>query len=1023
MEQNPLNQPQKQPTNNDNKPDFTHGWYGEDESSPKTTRQQIPLLPPDQTKPPEENEVFSDHFTFDETLPSEPQLKDRLFKYWETVKAKLRSIKFVHPKRKNPEKTFSCLLQILLIGIFAAIILASGGAGFAFLTYQNIKNAEDFPDVRALYDRAAKFETTYILDRDGNVLYEIIDPYAGKRHYIPLDQISPNLIAATIATEDKEYYNHAGFDPIAIARSLIKNLIASDIQSGASTITQQLARIILLEPEERYDISYRRKAKEIVVAAELTRIYSKEEILEIYLNQINYGNLSYGVEAAAKTYFNKPASDLSLGEASFLTGLPQAPAVWDVYTNPELALNRQSQVLTLTQEMSAEKGCIYVGSQHDRICVSPDDAANALVETLNYEFTPPTYEMRYPHWVFYVYNWLFNTFDATTIYQSGFTIHTTIDPELQEIAQEMITGQVNALADKNVQNGALISMHPGTGEILAMVGSADFYNDSISGQVNMAISPRQPGSSIKPLVYLAAFEKGWTPSTLIWDIPTEFPPSGIPDDYSPAYKPVNYDRKYHGPVLLRDALQNSYNIPAVSALQYVNIYDDPATMEEDGFINFAERMGITTLTRDDYGLSISLGGGEVSLLELTKAYAIMSNRGRDVIPIAVTKITDRNGQTVYKAPAQTSKEILSPEHAFLISDILSDNDARAPMFGVNSWLAMPFPAAAKTGTTNDYRDSWTMGYTPDLVTGVWLGNADYTEMDSVTGLYGAAPIWAQFMQTAVPIVTGNNPSPFVPTNGIEEHTICVISGTEPSEKCPQTKTEYFAYGEGPEEAKNDLWKTVRVDPWTLLEYSEKCNPKYEVLPVLNVTDENAKAWILGTNQGKEWAASIGFTDSIYFTPTEVCSMDDPQAKVEFAFPTNGESINSDSLGIYAIAYGEKYYKRYKLYIGEGDSPSNWELLKEEEKAFEQPGQLYDLDLSELPNGPITLRLVIYSSISTKMETRVTFTLNRPTATPTATPTMTTTPTLTLTPTLTPTGTPTPTLPPSPSPTPTATPTE
>ena len=1023
MEQRPVNQQPETPNSPDPKPDFSHGWYGEEEEMPKTTRQQILVQPPEQRSiPPTDNESVKP-IIFNETIATKPSFQVKILQLLDSIFEKLRSIKFVRPKRKNPERNFSCFLQILLISIFAAIIFASAGAGFAFLTYQNIKNATDFPDVRALYDRAAKFETTYILDRDGNVLYELIDPYAGKRHYVPLDQISPNLIAATIATEDKEYYNHAGFDPVAIARALIKNLIASDIESGASTITQQLARIILLDPNERYEVSYRRKAKEIVVAAELTRIYSKEEILEIYLNQINYGNLSYGVEAAAKTYFNKPASDLTLGEGSFLAGLPQAPAVWDIYSNPELALNRQSQVLTLTQEMSQDKGCIYVGSQHDRVCVSPEDTANALVEILNYAFSPPSYEMRYPHWVFYVYNWLFANFDSTTIYQSGFTIHTTIDPELQELAQSMVEGQVNALADKNVQNGALVSMHPGTGEILAMVGSADFYNEDISGQVNMAISPRQPGSSIKPLVYLAAFEKEWTASTLIWDIPTDFPPTGIPDEFSPAYKPVNYDRKYHGPVLLRSALQNSYNIPAVAALQYVSIYDDPTTVKEDGFINFARRMGITTLNREDYGLSLSLGGGEVSLLELTKAYAIMANRGRDVTPIAVTKITDRNGQTVYQAPAQTAEEIISPEHAFLISDILSDNDARAPMFGYNSSLAMPFPAAAKTGTTNDYRGSWTMGYTPDLVTGVWFGNADYTEMDSVTGLYGAAPVWAQFMQTAIPIVTGNNPSLFIPTNGIEEHTICTASGTEPSESCPETTTEYFAYGKGPKEAKEDLWKSVRVDPWTLLGHSQECNPKYEVLPVLNVTDENAKAWIRGTNQGKDWAESIGFTEPIHFIPTEVCTVDDPQAKVEFAFPSDGESITSDNLGIYAIAYAEKYYKRYKLYIGEGQSPENWELLKEEEKSYQQPGLLYNLDLNDLPNGPFTLRLVIYSSISTKLEARVTFILSRPTATPTLTPTTTSTPTVTLTPTVTSTLTPTTTVTPSPSETPSPTPTE
>jgi len=1028
MDKQPIKPQQNNQNETNSSPDFSHGWYGEDVSSAKTTRKQIPVVPPNFQSIPDSKDEQNQDQPKKQSVGKNSGFKTQIIQVWETVKEKFRSIKFVAPEPRSPEKTFGCLLQVFLIGLFATIIFISAGAGFAFLTYQNIKGAEDFPDVHFLRDRAAKFETTYILDRDGNVLYEIIDPYAGKRTFVPLAQISPNLIAATIATEDKEYYNHAGFDPVAIARALIKNLIARDISSGgggASTITQQLARIILLDPDERYEISYRRKAKEIVVAAELTRIYSKEEILEIYLNQINYGNLSYGVEAAAKTYFNKPASELTLGEGSFLAGLPQAPAVWDIYQNPELAINRQSQVLTLSQEMSADKGCIFVGNEHDRVCVSSDDSANALVEILNYEFTPPTYQMRYPHWVFYVYNWLFETFDDTTIYQSGFTIHTTIDPELQDMAQEMISNQVSALSDLNVQNGALISMHPATGEILAMVGSADFYNEEISGQVNMSISPRQPGSSIKPLVYLAAFEKDWTTSTLIWDIPTEFSPSGLPDDYSPPYKPVNYDRKYHGPVTVRSALGNSFNIPAVAALQYVGIYDDPTTEKEDGFINFAERLGITTFTREDYGLSISLGGGEVSLLELTNAYAIMSNRGRQVTPTAVTKITNRNGTIVYQAPAQTNQAVITPEHAFLISSILSDNEARTPMFGSNSVLNMPFPAAAKTGTTNDYRDSWTMGYTPDLVTGVWFGNADYTEMDGVTGLRGAGPVWSQYMQAAVQLVTNNNPSSFIPTENITQHIICSLSGTEPSEKCPQTKSEFFAVGEEPLEAKNDFWANTRVDPWTLLRHSLECNPRYEILPVLNVTDENAKAWIRGTNQGRDWAASIGFTEPIYFIPVETCSLDDPQAKIEFAFPQNGETINTDELGIYAIISAEKNFSEYNLYVGIGDNPTEWKPLITEKNSYDQPSQIYKLDLRDLPNGPITLKLVIRSNISTKMDTQITFNLLRSTSTPTATPTITSSPTITPSPTPTQTPTPTPTATPTLTltVTPTMTPTE
>ena len=338
----------------------------------------------------------------------------------------------------------------------------------------------------------------------------------------------------------------------------------------------------------------------------------------------------------------------------------------------------------------------------------------------------------------------------------------------------------------------LVAVRPNTGEILAMVGSADFYNEQIDGQVNMAISPRQPGSSIKPLTYNAAFEKGWTPATLIWDVPSEFPPSGDPNDTRPPYKPVNYDDRFHGPVTVRTALSNSYNIPAVKALDFVGIYDNPDTPAEDGFITFAERMGISTLNRNDYGLSLTLGGGEVTLLEMTGAYATFANGGRRVPPVAITQIVDFNGNTVYQYTPPTGEQVIRPEHAYLISSILSDNEARTPAFGPNSVVNLPFQAAAKTGTTNDFRDNWTMGYIPELAVGVWVGNADYTPMQNIDGLTGAAPIWAEFMKESANRVTGGNPSPFTRPGGIVERIICAVSGTEPSNKCPIQRSELFA---------------------------------------------------------------------------------------------------------------------------------------------------------------------------------------------------------------------------------------
>ncbi|MBE0687988.1 MAG: transglycosylase domain-containing protein, partial [Anaerolineaceae bacterium] len=547
-------------------------------------------------------------------------------------------------KRGDFQQAWGCFIRMVLIGLFIVIFIVIAGGSFG--VYQYYRIAQALPPVEELREKAAKFETTRILDREGNTIYEIIDPNAGRRTYVPLEKISPYLIAATIATEDKEYYNHPGFDPVAVARAFWQNYTAGDIVSGASTITQQLARMLLLDDTERYTRTYERKTREIVLAAEITRKYSKEEILEIFLNENNYGNLAYGIQAAAETYFNTSAERLTLSQASFLAGLPQAPAVYDIYTNREATLTRQKQVLILMYELSQEKNCIYVSTNLERVCVN--EIASAAQEIEFYEFKPHDYSMIHPHWVNYIRTQLESQFDPQTIYRSGFTVYTTLDPVIQNKVQSVIETQIASLADKNATSGAAVVIRPSTGEILAMVGSADFYKESISGQVNMALAPRQPGSSIKPLVYLAAFEKGWTPATLIWDVPSEFPPSGNPDDPREPYKPINYDNRFHGPVTLRSALANSFNIPAVKALDFVGIYDNPTTSHPDGFVDFAKRMGISTLTREDYGMSLSLGGGDVTLLELTNAYATIANSGNQIPPVAITKIVDHLGNVVYE---------------------------------------------------------------------------------------------------------------------------------------------------------------------------------------------------------------------------------------------------------------------------------------------------------------------------------------------------------------------------------------
>ncbi len=766
--------------------------------------------------------------------------------------------------------------------------------------FQYYRIASTLPAIADLRQRASQFETTRILDRNGDLLYEILDPTAGRRTYIPLAKISPYLVAATIATEDKGFYDHPGFDVLAIMRAFWQNYQTGS-NVGASTITQQLARNLLFTPEERSEQTYNRKLREAILAAEITRRYTKDEILELYLNEIYYGNLAYGVEAASETYFGASAEKLDLGQASFLAGLPQAPAVYDVYTNPEATFERQKDVLALMYEASQEQGCIRVSNSPQKICIDPVSVTQAAQELRSYQFNSPDIKIRYPHWVNYIRAQLEAQYDPQTIYRAGFTVYTTLDPELQDYAQAALSQQVDKMKGQNAQSGALVAIQPATGEILAMVGSADFYNEAISGQVNMAVSPRQPGSSIKPLTYLAAFEKGWTPATLIWDVPSEFPPSGRADDLRPPYVPANYDGAFHGPVTARFALANSYNIPAVKALQYVGIYDDPSQPGEDGLIAFARRMGITTLTRPDYGLSLTLGGGEVSLLELTGAYSIIANRGMRMPLTAITKIVDYQGTVMLERPPQLGEQVLRAEHAYLVTSILADNSARRAAFGPNSVLELPFPAAVKTGTTNDFRDNWTIGFTPDLVVGVWVGNPDYTPMKNSTGLSGAAPIWSAVMQTAIQKLTGGNPAQFQPPAGVVEQVICAISGASPSQWCPQQRGELFAIDQPPLPASQDLWQKASIDTWSGLLASPACSDFVQDKLVLNVSDPTARKWVRKDPQGQSWANQMGFQPPALFAPGRECKSDDPRPALEFAYPRDQATITGSPLDIYIVA--------------------------------------------------------------------------------------------------------------------------
>ena len=923
---------------------------------------------------------------------------------------------------KNGSKFGGCLIKGMVSLLFL-LVLGLIAAG-AFLVYQYFTIAATLPGIEDIKLKASQFETTRFYDRNGKLLYEMIDPNAGLRSYIPLDQISPQLIAATIAIEDKEFFNHPGFDAVASLRALIQNYTSGEVVSGASTITQQLARTLFFTPQERMEITVRRKAREIILASEITRRYSKEEILELYLNEIAYGNLAYGIEAAAEIYFNTTAGQLDLAQSAFLAGLPQAPSVYDIFTARDDTLNRLKQTLTAMYELSTEKNCILIPQSSEPICVDAQTAADAYGYIENYNFVQHANPLVYPHWVNYIKTLLETKYDAQTIYRSGFKVYTTLDPQMQVEADRIVAEQVAALAANNATDGALVAIRPSTGEILAMTGSADFYNDAIAGQINMAVSPRQPGSSFKPLTYAAAFEKSWTPATLIWDVPSEFPPSGNPDDTREPYKPVNYDGRFHGPVTVRSALANSYNIPAVKALEYVGIYDNPNIAGEDGLIAFAKRMGITTLTREDYGMSLTLGGGEVTLLDMTSAFSTFANNGLKIDPVAITRIEDFQGNLIFETPIENGTQVIKPEHAYLINSILSDTKARAPMFGANSILNLPFQAAAKTGTTNDYKDNWTLGYTPDLAVGVWVGNADNTPMVDTSGISGAAPIWAQYMTYAIPYLTNNSPSSFIRPPGIVDKVICALSGAEPSEYCPDQRSEIFAQDQLPLPKEDDLWKNAQVDTWTNLSSSPACPGFTAEKYVLNVTDPWAIKWIKEKEAGKAWAEKNGFTSPVIFVPARACKAEDPRPNLVFVGLEDRQTITTSPIDLYAVVNATANFESFYLEYGLGDNPSSWmRIVEQGGAASASPQKLLTWDVSSMPQGIVTLHLYMKSNNNGYAEKFLRLNLQMPLPTATNTPTVTLTPTVTATPTvtLTPTVTETPTVTPTETLTPTVTP--
>ncbi|HQE93355.1 MAG TPA: PBP1A family penicillin-binding protein [Anaerolineae bacterium] len=655
----------------------------------------------------------------------------------------------------------------VLLGICGLTLLGSG-----ILTRWLLADLPEPDDLRA-YTTAP---SSKIYDRHGQLLFEMPPPYTGSHTPVTLADIPPSLIWATIATEDATFYDNPGMDAKGILRSVWINVRGGEVVAGGSTITQQVVRTVMFSADERAERTLRRKLRELLLAIRLTRRYTKDEILNLYLNETYYGNMAYGVEAAAQAYFGKHARDLDLAESALLAGLPQAPALYNPLENLEAAQERQTVVLNLMVKHG------YIDA---------DTAQLAKKEQL--DFAAASFPIRAPHFVMLVRHQLERELGLARLEAGGLNVYTTLDVALTDTARDVIRHHLALLAvcqyeagcppgGRNVRNAALVALDPWTGEVVALVGSPDYFSVRIDGAVNGATALRQPGSSIKPLAYAAAFERGdITPATMMLDVRTAF----VTREGEP-YIPLNYDLTFRGPVRLREALASSYNLIAVEVLDTIGV---------ETFTAMARRLGITTFDDPDkFGLALALGGGEVRLLELTAAYAVFANGGYAVQPVVIQRVEEASGTVLWETTSGRGERVLDARVAYLITDILSDDQARIPTFGEGSVLNLTRPAAVKTGTTTQFRDNWTVGYTPDLVVGVWVGNADNETMKDVNGITGAAPIWHDVMEAAL---KGRPIQDFSRPEGLVDVEICALSGQLPGADCPHRVTETFIAGTEP----------------------------------------------------------------------------------------------------------------------------------------------------------------------------------------------------------------------------------
>ena len=766
-------------------------------------------------------------------------------------------------------------------------------------------------------------ETTQIYARDGQtLLYELVDPQSGRRTVVELGRMPKALRDATISVEDANFYENPGVDLRGIVRAMLQNYQSQEVVSGASTITQQLVRNVLLPPEERTAVSFERKLREAILAFKVSQKYSKDQILGLYLNEVYYGAQAYGVEAAAQTYFGKHVWELNTAEATLIAGLPQSPTMLNPLTNLEAAKARQKVTLGLMVKFGY---------------LTTAEARATYAAPLN--FVPQQPSLIAPHFVFYVRQLLEQRYGPDVLYRGGLRVVTSLDLHWQAEAERVVRARIAELRARNATNAGVIMLSP-EGQVLAMVGSVDYKDTSIDGEVNVTLAPRQPGSALKPVVYAAAMRRGWTPATVLWDTPTEFK---LAD--GTVYAPHNYDDSWHGPQRLRMALANSLNIPAVRAMEFVGV---------NAFVEQAHALGITTLNDTSaYGLALVLGAGEVRLLDLTNVYNTLRNAGYRRDPTPILKVTNSRGEVlenITEAPGHQELGDHGEQIAYLLTDILSDNVARQYMFGPGSVMELPDgrPAAVKTGTSNDWRDSWALGYTRDVTIGVWVGNSDGAPMQEVAGVNGAGTIWRDLMDN---YHAGRPILPFPEPPGITDVAICTDTGALASDACANQLKEHFVAGTEPQNS-DVFFKTVKVagdGSCLAASYSPPAEVREQRFPVYPA-------------QFQEWAVAQGVPQA----PTQYCPppSNTPNATLaQISSPASGAAITDTQVLVRGTARGG-----YTLDWASAAKPDAWQPLGE--------GALGVLDgilgvwrTTGLPAGEYILRLRIMTPEGLPIETK------------------------------------------------------